>query len=64
VIPGSVASADGAAPRIVSAALAGYGGSDLSTVLAPLAALLLLLALVLPAFIGYRLSRKRREVGG
>jgi phosphate transport system substrate-binding protein len=64
VIPGSVTSADGAAPRIVSAALAGYGGSDLSTVLAPLAALLLLLALVLPAFIGYRLSRKRREVGG
>ncbi|MGA2529215.1 MAG: substrate-binding domain-containing protein [Acidimicrobiales bacterium] len=59
VIPGSVSSADGD-PPVVSAALAGYGGSDLARVLAPLAVLLLLLAFVLPAFVGYRLSRRRR----
>lgn len=47
-------------PQIVSAALAGYNGSDLTGELAPLAVLLLLLAFIVPPIIGYRLSRKRR----
>jgi ABC-type phosphate transport system substrate-binding protein len=57
VIPGSTSSAD---PPIVSTSLPGYGGSDLVTVLALLAVLLLLGAFVMPAFVGYQLSRRRR----
>jgi phosphate transport system substrate-binding protein len=47
-------------PQIVSAVLAGYSDSDLSARMAPLAVVILLLILMLPAFIGHRRSRKRR----
>jgi phosphate transport system substrate-binding protein len=46
-----------------SAGLAGYRASHLTRVLAPLAVLLLLVALVLPPVIAYRMSVKRRGLG-
>jgi hypothetical protein len=48
-------------PEIISAALPGYSGSDLAAELAPVAAVLLLLAFVLPAVLARRLNRKRRQ---
>jgi len=42
--------------------LAGYKVSDLSARMAPLAVVILLLVLLLPAIIGHRRSRKRRLV--
>ena len=64
VVPGTSSGSSSADPQIMSATLASYGGSDLAGELAPIAAALLLLALVLPATIGYRLARKRREAEG
>ena len=52
----------------VPAGLAGYRSSHLTAILAPLAVVLLLLALVLPPVVAYRMSVKRRgasdDVGG
>jgi phosphate transport system substrate-binding protein len=50
-----------ASPRIVSAVLAGYSAADLSARLAPLAVVMLLLVLMLPALVGHRRSRRRRQ---
>jgi phosphate transport system substrate-binding protein len=55
---------DGAdAPVTVSAGLAGYRSSHLTAILAPLAVVLLILALVLPPVVAYRMSAKRRGAG-
>jgi phosphate transport system substrate-binding protein len=51
------------APVTVPAGLAGYRSSHLTAVLAPLAVVLLILALVLPPVIAYRMSAKRRGAG-
>jgi phosphate transport system substrate-binding protein len=51
------------APVTVSAGLAGYRSSHLTAVLAPLAVVLLILALVLPPVVAYRMSAKRRGSG-
>ncbi len=59
VVAGSSDSSGGSdPPQIIGTTLAGYGDSS---VLAPLAAVLLLLALVLPASIAYRLRRRRER---
>ncbi len=61
VSTGGSDNADG--PVTVPAGLAGYRSSHLTAVLAPLAVVLLLLALVLPPVIAYRMSAKRRGAG-
>lgn len=48
------------APVTVPAGLAGYRSSHLTAVLAPLAVVLLIMALVLPPVVAYRMSAKRR----
>lgn len=48
------------APVTVPAGLAGYRSSGLTKILAPLAVLMLALALVLPPVLAYRMSAKRR----
>jgi phosphate transport system substrate-binding protein len=58
---GSSGSSGLTSPRIVSAVLAGYSASDLSARLAPVAVVMLLLVLMLPAVLGHRRSRKRRQ---
>jgi phosphate transport system substrate-binding protein len=62
---GQVVSAAGApsvadAPVTVPAGLAGYRNSSLTKILAPLAVLMLVLALVLPPVLAYRMSARRR----
>jgi hypothetical protein len=47
----------------VSAGLAGYRSSHLTEILAPLAVVLLILALVLPPVVAHRMSEKRRGAG-
>ncbi len=51
------------APVTVPAGLAGYRSSHLTAILAPLAVVLLILALVLPPVVAYRMSAKRRGAG-
>jgi phosphate transport system substrate-binding protein len=59
--PGAGSGSGGiASPHIVSSVLAAYNASDLSARLAPLAVVILLLVLMVPAIIGHRRSRKRR----
>jgi ABC-type phosphate transport system substrate-binding protein len=50
-------------PQIISSTLPPYNGSDLAAELAPVAAVLLLFAFVVPAVLAHRLRRKRGEVG-
>jgi phosphate transport system substrate-binding protein len=61
-----VANSDSASTDVlvtVPAGLAGYRSSHLTAILAPLAVVLLLLALVLPPVVAYRMSVKRRGTG-
>jgi hypothetical protein len=56
VVSGSSDSSGGSDPQIIGTTLAGYGDSS---EFAPLAAVLLIIALVLPATIAYRLRKRR-----
>jgi phosphate transport system substrate-binding protein len=51
------------APVTVPAGLAGYRSSHLTAILAPLAVVLLILALILPPVVAFRMSAKRRGAG-
>jgi phosphate transport system substrate-binding protein len=63
IVADSTSTDEADAPVTVPAGLAGYRSSHLTKILAPLAVVLLLLALVLPPVLAYRMAAKRRGAG-